>query len=110
VAPLRLRGLRGKKSTPSIWLGGTGVVSTVGQEERHGAGVTRSAQMSSSGYKAMVWLLFNNFGRVGYAGIRIVLYCLLNLGRGKKNLLTMNSSCCVNVDILTVHVFSPIPC
>jgi hypothetical protein len=26
VAPLRLGGLRGKKSTPSDWLGGTGVV------------------------------------------------------------------------------------
>jgi hypothetical protein len=25
VAPLRLGGLRGKKSTPSDWLGGTGV-------------------------------------------------------------------------------------
>jgi hypothetical protein len=24
VAPLRLGGLRGKKSTPSVWLGGTG--------------------------------------------------------------------------------------
>jgi hypothetical protein len=30
VAPLRLGGLRGKQSTPSVWLGGTGVVSTVG--------------------------------------------------------------------------------
>jgi hypothetical protein len=29
VAPLRLGGLRGKQSTPSDWLGGTGVVSTV---------------------------------------------------------------------------------
>jgi hypothetical protein len=38
VAPLRLRGLRGKQSTPSDWLGGTGVVSTVGEQERHGAG------------------------------------------------------------------------
>jgi len=31
VAPLRLGGLRGKQSTPSVWLGGTGVVSTVGE-------------------------------------------------------------------------------
>jgi hypothetical protein len=37
VAPLRLGGLRGKQSTPSDWLGGTGVVSTVGERERHGA-------------------------------------------------------------------------
>jgi hypothetical protein len=34
VAPLRLGGLRGKQSTPSVWLGGTGVVSTVGEQER----------------------------------------------------------------------------
>jgi hypothetical protein len=39
VAPLRLGGLRGKQSTPSVWLGGTGVVSTVGERERHGARV-----------------------------------------------------------------------
>jgi hypothetical protein len=32
VAPLRLGGLRGKQSTPSDWLGGTGVVSTVGEQ------------------------------------------------------------------------------
>jgi hypothetical protein len=31
VAPLRLGGLRGKQSTPSDWLGGTGEVSTVGE-------------------------------------------------------------------------------
>jgi hypothetical protein len=36
VAPLWLGGLRGKQSTPSVWLGGTGVVSTVGRQERHG--------------------------------------------------------------------------
>jgi hypothetical protein len=35
VAPLRLGGLRGKQSTPSDWLGGTGEVSTVGEWERH---------------------------------------------------------------------------
>jgi hypothetical protein len=34
VAPLRLGGLRGKQSIPSVWLGGTGVVSTVGEKER----------------------------------------------------------------------------
>jgi hypothetical protein len=40
MAPLRLGGLRGKKSTPSIGLGGTGEVSTISkksEEDRHGA-------------------------------------------------------------------------
>jgi hypothetical protein len=37
VAPLRLGGLRGKQSTPSDWLGGTGEGSTVGKQERQGA-------------------------------------------------------------------------
>jgi hypothetical protein len=37
VAPLRLGGLRGKKSTPSVWLGGTGELSLVGMQKRHGA-------------------------------------------------------------------------
>jgi hypothetical protein len=37
VAPLRLGGLRGKKSTPSVWLGGTGELSLVGKQKRHGA-------------------------------------------------------------------------
>jgi hypothetical protein len=37
VAPLRLGGLRGKQSTPSDWLGGTGELSAVGEQERHGA-------------------------------------------------------------------------
>jgi hypothetical protein len=37
VAPLRLGGLRWKQSTPSVWLGGTGVVSMVGEQERNGA-------------------------------------------------------------------------
>jgi len=34
VAPLRLGGLRGKKSTPSVWLGGTGGFFAVGKQER----------------------------------------------------------------------------
>jgi hypothetical protein len=38
VAPLRLGGLRGKQSTPSDWLGGTGELSTVGEQ-----GAARSA-------------------------------------------------------------------
>jgi hypothetical protein len=37
VAPLRLGGLRGKQSTPGVWLGGTGVVSTVGKQQGNGA-------------------------------------------------------------------------
>jgi hypothetical protein len=36
VAPLRLGGLRGKQSTPSVWLGGTGEFSAVGERERQG--------------------------------------------------------------------------
>jgi hypothetical protein len=34
VAPLRLGGLRGKKSTPSVWLGGTGEFIAVGKQEQ----------------------------------------------------------------------------
>ena len=52
--PLWLRGLRGKQSTPSDWLGGTGVVSTVGERERHGAGVARSASIFETDYKDTV--------------------------------------------------------
>jgi len=33
VAPLRLGGLRGKQSTPSDWLGGTGEPSLVGEKK-----------------------------------------------------------------------------
>jgi hypothetical protein len=42
VAPLRLGGLRGKKSTPSVWLGGTGELVEVGkqEQERQGARTT----------------------------------------------------------------------
>jgi hypothetical protein len=36
VAPLRLGGLRGKQSNPSVSLGGTGEISTVGEWERQG--------------------------------------------------------------------------
>jgi hypothetical protein len=38
VAPLRLGGLRGKKSTPSVWLGGTGELIEVGKQERERQG------------------------------------------------------------------------
>jgi hypothetical protein len=33
VAPLRLGGLRGKQSTPSVWLGGTGEPFTVDERD-----------------------------------------------------------------------------
>jgi hypothetical protein len=42
VAPLRLEGLRGKKSTPSVWLGGTGELIEVDKQE-HGATQSSSA-------------------------------------------------------------------
>ena len=34
VAPLRLGGLRGKESTPSVCLGGTGELVVVGKQEQ----------------------------------------------------------------------------
>ena len=34
MAPLRLGGLRGKQSTPSVWMGGTGEPFVVGKQER----------------------------------------------------------------------------
>jgi hypothetical protein len=45
VAPLRLGGLRGKKSTPIIWLGGTGGLIAVGkqEQEQRGVGTERSS-------------------------------------------------------------------
>jgi hypothetical protein len=36
VAPLRLGGLRGKKSTPSVWLGGTGELLRSASRSRSG--------------------------------------------------------------------------
>ena len=57
VAPLLLGGLRGKQSTPSIWLGGTSVVSMVREPEWHGAGATRSADVYVAGYKATIWFV-----------------------------------------------------
>jgi hypothetical protein len=41
VAPLRLGGLRGKKSTPSVWLGGTG--EFIGSRQA-GAGATGTSR------------------------------------------------------------------
>jgi hypothetical protein len=46
VAPLRLGGLRGKQSTPSVWLGGTGELSAVG-EERQGCEIGTERGTSS---------------------------------------------------------------
>jgi hypothetical protein len=50
VAHLQLEGLRGKQSTPSNWLGGTGEVSTVGERERHGARGQHSEQAKRQQY------------------------------------------------------------
>jgi hypothetical protein len=43
---LRLGGLRGKKSTPSAWLGGTGELVEVDKQEQEqlGAGVARASE------------------------------------------------------------------
>jgi hypothetical protein len=52
VAPLRLGGLRGKQSTPSDWLGGTGELSTVGKQERQGArDINRGTDFNQGGRK-----------------------------------------------------------
>ena len=56
VPPLRLGGIRVKQSTPTDWLGGTGVVSMVNEQERRGAGVTRSTGSTfEAGIEAKVW-------------------------------------------------------
>jgi hypothetical protein len=65
VAPLRLRGLRGKKSTPSDWLGGTGVGL---EQEWHGAGAARSARTSSR------WALRQRYAHVFSRVECIVIY------------------------------------
>jgi hypothetical protein len=48
VAPLRLGGLRGKKSTPSVWLGGTGELIEVGKQEQLGAGAAGARVAASN--------------------------------------------------------------
>jgi hypothetical protein len=68
VAPLRFRGLRGKKSTPSDWLGGTGVGSTVNEQEWHGVGVAQSARTSSR------WALRQRYAHVFSRVECIVIY------------------------------------
>jgi hypothetical protein len=47
VAPLRLGGLRGKKSTPSVWLGGTGELVEVGKQEQERQGVRTTLEDST---------------------------------------------------------------
>jgi hypothetical protein len=58
VAPLRLGELRGKKSTPSIWLGGTGEFVAVGKQEQErqeqGSRSGRSKESSRQANKAKV--------------------------------------------------------
>ena len=73
MAPLWLGGIRGKQSTPSDWLGGIGVVSTVGKWERRGAGSARSAGSSfEAGEKAAVCSLISRIDcNMTYVGIRI---------------------------------------
>jgi hypothetical protein len=48
VAPLRLGGLRGKQSTPSVWLGGTGELSVVGSGTRMERDAARERGTSSN--------------------------------------------------------------
>jgi hypothetical protein len=58
VAPLRLGGLRGKKSTPRDWLGGTGEGSTVGKKERQGPrDVNRGTDINQGSQKGKSYLL-----------------------------------------------------
>jgi hypothetical protein len=61
VAPLRLEGLRGKRSTPSDWLGGTGEVSTVGKQEQQGArDINRGADLNRGGRKGKRYALIGS--------------------------------------------------
>jgi hypothetical protein len=61
VAPLRLGGLRGKQSTPSVWLGGTGELSLVGKQKRHGA---REAAQREGRLQAGEWQRYDFNGKV----------------------------------------------
>jgi hypothetical protein len=61
VAPLRLGGLRGKKSTPSVWLGGTGELSLVNKRKRHERGKRHSARDVS---EAGEWQWYDFNGKV----------------------------------------------
>jgi hypothetical protein len=50
VAPLRLGGLRGKESTPSVWMQGTSELVTVGEQERQGVRGLHSRQAPRKRY------------------------------------------------------------
>jgi hypothetical protein len=54
VAPLRLGGLRGKKSTPSVWLGGTGELIDVGKQEQEQERPEARVRTAFSGYSPSV--------------------------------------------------------
>jgi hypothetical protein len=56
VAPLRLGGLRGKQSTHSDWLGGTGVVSAVDERERQGVRRLHSRRATRQRYACLLLL------------------------------------------------------
>ena len=66
VAPLRLGGLRGKQSTLSVWLGGTGVVSMVDKRELCVAGVAqvRVIIRSERKGKGMFFILMVEYVRI----------------------------------------------
>jgi hypothetical protein len=64
VAPLRLRGLRGKQSTPSDWLGGTGEVSVVSKQDQH---ETTDDQEQALRQRCTFWL---NYRRMKYLCLR----------------------------------------
>jgi hypothetical protein len=64
VAPLRLGGLRGKQSTPSVWLGGTGEHSVVGKREEYGGrDAARGAGLQSEGRGEKAQVRFSLNGR-----------------------------------------------
>ena len=78
VAPLWLGGLRGKQSTPSVWLGGTGEPSAVGEagrgKERGTAAQSagrRTPKQAQSGNGMILILAFKNLFKKG-----LVLKCL----------------------------------
>jgi hypothetical protein len=62
VAPLRLGGLRGKQSTPRVWLGGTSEPFAVGERERQGERTRHEARdVFRSRRVATVWFNFCKF-------------------------------------------------
>ena len=61
MAPLRLGGLRGKKSTPSVWLGGTGELLGSARRSDTERGKRHSTRDVS---EAGVWLRYDLIGKV----------------------------------------------